>query len=155
MRAYGFALTLATNVALGGSAAHAGDGELALGRAQTSLSVDEQLDVVLADMIASADIGPGGEVFFHHRLGDRRFLEPNSGRYWQISAAGQEAFRSRSLWGRTLEVSGRKAWAAPLTYDSDQFPGEPLRIAERTVRLPGSEVEWQFVVAGARVEAPN
>ena len=153
MHTFGFALALAASIALGGAPAHAGDGDLALGGAQTGLSVDEvdeQLDAVLADMVATADIGPGGEVFFHRRLGDRRFLEPNSGRYWQVSAKGQDDFRSRSLWDRTLEVSGRKAWAAPLTYDSDQFPGEPLRIAERTVRLPGSDVEWQFVVAGSR-----
>jgi hypothetical protein len=101
-------------------------------------------------MIASAEIGSGGEIFFNRAIGDRRFLEPNSGRYWQISGEGQEDFRSRSLWDRRLEASGSKAWSEPLYYDSDQFPDEPLRVAERTVRLPGSQVEWQFVAARSR-----
>src|SRR5690606_16419104 len=57
---------------------------------------------------------------------------------------------SRSLWDRTLESSGRKAWNEPYYYDSNQFPDEPLRVVERTVTIPGSPVEWQFVVAGAR-----
>lgn len=155
MRSIGLALVLAASVVLGARAAHAGGDNSALEPAQTSPvvdAIDEQLDAVLADMIASADIGPGGEVFFRHSLGDRRFLEPSSGRYWQISATGQDDFRSRSLWDRRLEVSGRAAWTEPFAYDSDQFPGEPLRIAERTVRLPGSDVEWQFVVAGSRGE---
>jgi len=38
----------------------------------------------------------------------------------------------------------------PLYYNSDQFPNEPLRVVERTVRLPGSDVEWRFIVARAR-----
>jgi hypothetical protein len=110
---------------------------------------DQQLNQALADMIASAEIGSEGEIFFTN-ISDPRFLEPNSGRYWQISSEGRDTFRSRSLWDRTLEASGREAWTEPLFYSSDQFADEPLRIAERTVRLPGSDVEWQFVVASAR-----
>jgi len=37
-------------------------------------------------------------------------------------------------------------------YDSAQFPDEPLRIAQRTVGLPGSDTQWQFALAGSRVE---
>ena len=85
-------------------------------------------------------------------LGDQRFVERNSGHYWQISGEGQDDFASRSLWDRRLKVSGRKGWAEPLYYNSDQFPNEPLRVVERTVRLPGSDVEWQFVVARSRGE---
>lgn len=158
MRVLALALVLAASVAPGGNAAYAGAGELAPEHPQTGLpagKLDQQLNAALADMIASAEIGPGGEVLFNRSLGDRRFLEANSGRYWQISGAGHVAFRSRSLWDRTLEASGRKAWAEPLTYDSDQFPGERLRIAERTVRLPGSDVEWQFMVAESRVGEAN
>ena len=101
-------------------------------------------------MIASAEIDPDGKLQYNRALGDPRFLEPNSGRYWQVSGAGRDAVRSRSLWNRTLAVSGSKAWTEPLAYDTDQFPDEPLRIAERTVHLPGSDVEWQFAVAAAR-----
>src|SRR3546814_3191695 len=33
---------------------------------------------------------------------------------------------------------------------SSDLPGEPLRLMERTVRLPGSNVAWRFMVAQAR-----
>jgi hypothetical protein len=143
------ALALAVIAALGGCAAHPGDGGLAVGRTQAGILAreDAQLDAMLTEMIASAEIGPDGRVLFNRPLGDKRFLEPNSGRYWQISGEGQEGFRSRSLWDRTLEVSSRMARTESLYYSSDQFLDEPLRIGQRTVRLPGSEVEWQFVVA--------
>src|SRR5690606_38358751 len=68
---------------------------------------NEQLEFLLNAMIASAEIGPDGEVYFNRPLGDQKFLEPNSGLYWQISGGELEPFPSRSLWDRTLEVSGR------------------------------------------------
>jgi len=113
---------------------------------------DEQLNYTLTAMIASAEIGPEGEVYFNRPLGDQRFLEPNSGLYYQINGAGHDPYPSRSLWDRTLDVGGEKAWSEPFYHDSGQFPDEPLRIVERTIKLPGSPVEWQFVVAGARGE---
>ena len=108
---------------------------------------DERLNLLLTAMIGSALIGPDGEIVLTYTLSDQRFLEPNSGHYWQISASGQEGFASRSLWDRRLKFSGRKSWVEPLYYNSNQFPNEPLRVAERTVYLPNSDVEWQFVVA--------
>ncbi len=113
---------------------------------------DEQLDYMLTAMIGSAEIAPEGEVYFNRPLGDQRFLEPNSGLYWQISGAGHEDWPSRSLWDRTLKIDGSPARSEPHFYDSNQFPDEPLRVVERTIQLPGSPVEWQFTVAGARGE---
>src|SRR5690606_3139157 len=113
---------------------------------------DQQLNYTLTAMIASAEIDPLGDVWFNRVRGDQRELEPNSGLYWQINGEGRDPYPSRSLWDRTLEVSGRKAWNEPYYYDSNQFPDEPLRVVERTVTIPGSPTEWQFVVAGARAE---
>lgn len=153
----GLSFAFCATAALGGCATDPGNEGLALAPAQTGPQTpqfDAQLDTMLAAMIASAEIAPDGEVIFSRALGDQRFLEPNSGLYWQVSGGGQDAFASRSLWDRKLEVSGRKAWAEPLYYDSVQFPNEPLRVAERTVRLPGSDVDWQFAVARSRNQ-PN
>jgi signal transduction histidine kinase len=113
---------------------------------------DDQLDYVLTAMIGSTEIGPDGEVLFNRMLGDQRFLEPNSGFYWQISGEGYEDYASRSLWDRRLEASGEAAGSEPKYYDSDQFEDEPLRIAERSIRLPDSDTEWRFLVAGSRKE---
>ena len=128
-------------------------GGLALDRTLTSLVVrnfDEQLGYIMTGMIGSAEIGPDGEVFFNRPLGDQRFLEPNSGLYWQIKGEGHEDFPSRSLWDRTLEVRGDHFDAAPHIYDSDQFTGEPLRVMERSIVLPGSDTQWWFTVAASR-----
>ncbi len=130
-------------------------GGLALDRTLTGLltrQFDEQLDYVLTAMIGSAEIWPDGEVGFNRPLGDQRFLEPNSGFYWQISAEGHEPFPSRSLWDRTLKGSGNGFLKEPLYYNSSEFAGEPLRVVERSVELPGSKTKWRFIVATARTE---
>lgn len=130
-------------------------GGIALDRTLTNLvtrNFDNQLGYMLTAMIGSAEIGPDGEVFFNRPLGDQRFLEPNSGLYWQISGQGHEDFPSRSLWDRSLKVHADHFDNAPHIYDSDQFPGEPLRVMERSIILPGSETKWWFTVAESRTE---
>ncbi|MGE4323913.1 MAG: sensor histidine kinase [Sphingobium sp.] len=111
---------------------------------------DDGMNYVLTAMIASAEIGPDGEVLFNRLLADQRFLEPNSGLYYQISARGHEDWRSRSLWDRALKGHGHRDDQQFHIYDSDQFPDENLRIMERTVVLPGADTRWTFMVAQAR-----
>jgi len=110
---------------------------------------DDQLEYVLTALVASAEIQAGGEVYLYSQLGDQRFLEPNSGVYWQISGDGEETLPSRSLWDRSLQTQGDHFDTEPHFYDSNQFRGEPLRMVERTVILPGSETRWTFSVASA------
>ena len=111
---------------------------------------DDQMSNMLTAMVGSAEIGPDGEVFFNRPLGDQRFLEPNSGLYWQISGKGHDDFPSRSLWDRSLRVRADHFDSQPHIYDSLQFSGEPLRVMERSIVLPGSKTNWWFVVAQNR-----
>jgi signal transduction histidine kinase len=111
---------------------------------------DQQLEYVLNAMIAASEIGPDGEVRFTRPPADQRFLEPYSGAYFQISGAGQESFPSRSLWDRRLQVDTSHNDIELHKRDSSEFQGEPLRILERDVILPGSEVRWRFQVAQSR-----
>lgn len=130
-------------------------GGVALDRTLNTLvtrQFDEQLSFMLTGMIGSAEIGPEGEVYFNRPLGDQRFLEPNSGLYWQIDGQGHDDWPSRSLWDRTLKLKGNYANTTPFFYNSYQFPGEPLRVVERTIKLPGSQTRWQFAVAAARTD---
>jgi signal transduction histidine kinase len=130
-------------------------GGFALDRTLTNLvekNFDEQLSYMLTAMIASAEVGPDGEVFFNRALGDQRFLEPNSGLYWQISGKGHEDFPSRSLWDRSLAVRRDHTDSQVRIYDSSQFASEPLRVAERAITLPGSNTRWWFTVAASRGE---
>lgn len=130
-------------------------GGIALDRTLTGLvtrNFDNQLTYILTAMIGSAEVGPDGEVFFNRPLGDQRFLEPNSGLYWQISGQGHDDWPSRSLWDRTIKLSPEHFDLAPHVYNSDQFAGEPLRIIERSIILPGSDTKWSFAVAESRKE---
>ncbi len=130
-------------------------GGVTLDRTLTALitrSFDDQLGYILTGMVGSAEIGPDGEIFLNRPLGDQRFLEPNSGLYWQIRARGHDDFASRSLWDRSLRVRSTRFDSEPQVYDSEQFPGEPLRVTERSIILPGSETHWRFTVAISREE---
>ena len=111
---------------------------------------DQQLENVLNGMIGASEIGPDGEVRFSRPPADQRFLEPYSGVYFQISGAGQETFPSRSLWDRRLRVDQQHNDVELHKRDSFEFQGEPLRILERDVELPGSDVRWRFQVAQSR-----
>lgn len=111
---------------------------------------DNQLEYVLTAMIASAEIGPDGEVFLNRPLGDQRFLEPNSGLYWQISGKDHDDFPSRSLWDRTMVSNITHDDRKTHIYNSNQFPDEPLRVLERTIILPDSDTKWLFQVAQSR-----
>lgn len=124
-------------------------GGLALDRVLTdavSDNFDDQMQYVLTAMVASAEIDPVGDVRLNRPLGDQRFLETNSGIYYQISGAGHEDFPSRSLWDRRLKLPEQKH-KKPFYYNSEQFPEEPLRVVTRTVTLPDSDVQWTFMVA--------
>ena len=130
-------------------------GGVALDRALTNLvsrQFDEQLQISLNAMATSAEIDPFGEVRFNRILGDQRYLEPNSGYYWQISGGGFEPYLSRSLWDIPVKIRENLSADQPVFYDSVTGVGEHVRIAQRTLGIPGSEVEWQFVVAGARAD---
>ena len=112
---------------------------------------DSQLQYVLSAMIASAELDDEGEIAFSRPLGDQRFLEPNSGLYWQVSAPGHDSFPSRSLWDRRLQTHEERRDETIHRYDSKEFgPNEALRVMERDVRLPNSPVIWRFQVAEDR-----
>lgn len=111
---------------------------------------DGQLDYILDSMIASSEVDATGEIAFNRALADQRFIEPNSGLYWQVSGQGFPPFRSRSLWDRRLRTDQVHDDRALHIYDSNEFRDEPLRIAERDIKLPGSQVRWRFQVAQAR-----
>jgi signal transduction histidine kinase len=122
-------------------------------------SFDEQLVYALNGMIASSEIGPEGEVRFNRQPADQRFIEASSGLYFQITdmprnSCGQDAtsplcYRSRSLWDRRLAASPLPGYEL-VRRNSYEFEGEPLRIVERDVIIPGSQTKWRFQVAQRR-----
>lgn len=112
---------------------------------------DENLELQLRSMILTSELGSDGAVVLTRELADQRFLEPDSGSYWQISGDGYDPFPSRSLWDWRLSVSGPLPDDKVHISDSVQF-GQQLRVAQIDVRLPGSPVVWRFQVAQKRDE---
>jgi len=140
-----------------------GAGGFALDRVLTSAltrNFDAQISYVLSALIGSAEIDPEGAVFLNRTPADQRFLEPNSGAYFQISAIDQAGnasrqdldLSSRSLWDRRLKVTTGHNDYGIHSYDSSEFDKEKLRVMERDVRLPGSPMRWRFQVAQSREE---
>lgn len=128
-------------------------GGLALDRVLTNAitrNFDDGQQFVLTSMVAAAEIDDFGEVRLNRPLGDQRFLEPNSGFYWQINGKDFAPFRSRSLWDRALKVYGNHSDDNVHVYDSREFPEETIRVAERDIVLPGSPTVWRFQVAQSR-----
>lgn len=128
-------------------------GGFALDRVLTRSIVDnfdQQLTNILNGMVGASEIGPDGEVRFIRPPADQRFVEPYSGVYFQVSGEGADTFPSRSLWDRRLRVHDRHRDIDVHVYDSGEFEGEPLRIVERDIRLPGSDIRWRFQVAQSR-----
>ncbi len=129
-------------------------GGLALDRTLTALvtrQFDDQLEYSLNGMLGASEL-IDGEVWFNRPLGDQRFLEPNSGFYYQISGQGHEDYRSRSLWDRRLQPPPNYDDVQPHYYDSFEFPDEPLRVVARSITLPGDDTRWQYIVAAKREE---
>ena len=112
---------------------------------------DRQLEYILNSMIAASEIGPEGEVNFNRPLADQRFMEAYSGLYFQITGDNpNHDFPSRSLWDRRLKADRTHREIELTKRDSNEFTGEPLRILERDVILPGSDIVWRFQVAQKR-----
>ncbi len=108
---------------------------------------DDQLNYAATALIATAEVGPDGEARSNRPLSDQRFLEPYSGLYWQVSTAGAEPFRSRSLWDRALAWKVQEDCSAGCFYNSEGFKDEPLRVVERDAVLPGAKTVFHFQVA--------
>jgi signal transduction histidine kinase len=117
--------------------------------AAVTRNFDEQLDYVLRSMIFVAQIDDEGKVFFNREPADQRFLEYNSGAYWQVTGKGYPSFHSRSLWNVLKADSGHDDRDVHF-YDSVELPPQRLRVAERDVLLPESPVRWRFQVAQSR-----
>jgi signal transduction histidine kinase len=119
-------------------------------------SFDNQLIYILNSMVDASEIDPVGGVRFTRAPAEQRFIQPYSGLYFQITGSGPggDIFPSRSLWDRRLQATDKQFHIKPHLYDSDEFYDpvrkEKLRIAERDVILPGSNVHWRFQVAESR-----
>jgi len=109
-------------------------------------SFEARLEVYLDSLIAVSRTGAAGGIELARGLGEPRFTQPNSGWYWQISGPDGPLLRSRSLWDMTLSPRASEDGAVR-TSEFSGPDGRNLRLAERTVTLPGFPHRLRYMVA--------
>lgn len=115
-------------------------------------SFDARLVVYLEALVAGSEIDPTGVLAIDAALGDPRFDQALSGWYWQVSAPGMEAQRSRSLWDQTLATDQATLPGQATGYDIGDADGNRLRAVARDIKLPGAPAALRYIVAGGTGE---
>jgi len=124
----------------------------ALFRDYVQESFDARLTVLLESLIAVVEVGTDGTLSLSRGVGEPRFELPFSGWYWQVAEAGKPVLRSRSLWDEALSTSAAPAATAAIASETAGPDGQPLRILERDIALPGAAGRYRFAIAGDRGE---
>lgn len=117
-------------------------------RSHVEEELDSRLGQTLDVMVGMSDFDGQGNIVFSRDLSDQRFDEPYSGWYWQVSAEGEEPYRSRSLWDQALDLNlGGPAFTGA-TFEAEGPGGRRIRVMVRDIILPGSERVFRYAVAG-------
>lgn len=128
----------------------AGVGLTVLFERHVARSLAEDLDVHLKQLLGAVDMDAQGRLVLTRRPGDPRFSDPLSGLYWQISGAGGQLLRSRSLWDTTLSLPVDEPAPGEVHHHEAQGPaGARVLIAERGVSLALGDREVPVRVAVA------
>ena len=108
---------------------------------------DERLNSLLENLIGISSDDTSATVNLSRPMVDPRFEQPYSGWYWQIAPKGFSPVRSRSLWDVSLDVNFNQT-VNRTRYRFTKGPEEQqLRLVERDVTLPGSDLIYRFAVA--------
>lgn len=124
---------------------------------QTALerNFEARLRAVLDGLLANVEIAENGEAQLPVPLADTRFSIPLSGWYWQVTPAGEtgapdiasESLLEQRLTPDPAQLLQRDATGIASFYLADG-QGRNLRAIEQRFRLPGSDREFSFLVAG-------
>ncbi len=136
---------------------HAAAGLQLAGVFQSALerNFDARLRAVLDGLLANVELGQQGSPVLGQQLADTRFSLPLSGWYWQVTPPGGSQIgdlASGSLLEQRLKpdpslLADRDQGGVAGLYLPDSN-GVQLRAIEQSFKLPGSETEFSFLVAG-------
>ncbi len=103
-------------------------------------SFDRRLADDLLTVAGQITADAGGEARMRGEPLDTRYARVFSGHYWVIKSSGRE-FRSRSLWDAALPAADNSVVEpGAIVFAEKAGPlGQTLRVASRTIRLPGVE----------------
>ena len=113
---------------------------------------DDRLNGLLDNLIGISLDDETTELNFSRTMVDPRFEQPYSGWYWQISPEGFNPIRSRSLWDVNLEVDSSDEAILTRIREVTGPEGQLLRVIERDIIIPDSDVIYRFAVAVDTIE---
>lgn len=113
---------------------------------------NNRLEQTLIAMVGATEVANDGLLDFTKPLADQQFLEPYSGRYWQISSADQTALRSRSLWDFEIPSRLNTPALSSLMYDIKGPDNQTIRIFAQDITLADDERVYRYIVAGDLAE---
>ena len=118
---------------------------------QVEAAFDARLSGLLDAAVAAVATDASGRVIVARAPAGADFDQPFSGAYWQVTGPDGTLTTSRSLWDQTLPraIAGHEG----VLMRAVKGPrGEPLRLAERDVLLPGAAAPAHVAVALSHVE---
>jgi signal transduction histidine kinase len=108
---------------------------------------DVRTSALLHKVVSGTALGPDGRPAVSNDVPVPELQQPFSGYYWQIEA-GELRATSRSLWdGQLTPLGATSNSGAPAIRDGIGPRGEPVRIAERLLMLPGTQDPVRIRVA--------
>jgi signal transduction histidine kinase len=113
---------------------------------------DDRLSGLLDNLIGISLDDETTELNFSRTMVDPRFEQPYSGWYWQISPEGFNPVRSRSLWDVNLEVDFSDDVTQTRIHDAIGPEGQLIRVIERDITIPDSDVIYRFIIAVDTIE---
>jgi signal transduction histidine kinase len=113
---------------------------------------DARLDSLLESLVAVTEVAEDGALALGREVGEPRFGQAFSGWYWQIADGDRVLLRSRSLWDEDLTLGVPPESGDAVHRDATGPDDRRLRLAERSIALPGSHRPLVFAVAGDREE---
>lgn len=118
---------------------------------QVEAAFDARLAGLLDAAVAAAATDAEGRVVVARAPAGADFERPFGGAYWQVTGPDGAVATSRSLWDQALPAAAG-GHDGVLLRDVPGPRGEPLRVAERDLLLPGATAPAHVAVALSRVE---
>ena len=114
---------------------------------QVQAAFDARLAGLLDAAAAAIAVDAEGRVAVARAPTGADFERPFSGAYWQVAGPGGTTATSRSLWDQTLPTLPAGTVPDVLLRDIAGPRGDPVRLAERDVVLPGAAAPAHLAVA--------
>ena len=121
-------------------------------RSYVEKGFDARLSLLLDALTSELWRDRSGTLRLSDPLPEPRFRQPYSGWYWQVTPTYGQGLKSRSLWDTVLTPQPGFTGDTDHRYYTKGPEGERLRVVERDIILPDSDVALRVSVAATSAE---